>query len=298
VQWEQWRVARIDPRTRLIRTILRGEPHPSRRLHATPKLRIPYDLERDSAGRIWIADGGRHQVLRYVPRTRKLTVVAPRAGWDEVVDIAFDRAGNAYVSDVSRGRVQRIAPNGSVSTAAELEAPAALSLDPTGRYLAISSLAGAVRRLDLTTGRLELLAREGLDRPHGLAYDRDGNLFIADPPDRVLKLSTSGALTTVARTLVYRVYFAPDGRLFAIGGTQNGGQVKRIHPNGSTTVVAGTGGVTKHRDRVKATRVGIGPTALAFRSNRVMLVAQTLPLPAIRRVDLATGLITTVLRGR
>jgi streptogramin lyase len=262
-----------------------------------PKLRIPYDVELDAAGRVWITDGGRHQILRYVPRTRKVSIVARTTRFDEIVDLVFDRSGNAYVSDVSQGRVRKIDRTGAVTTVAELEAPAALSVDPTGRYLAISSLAGTVRRLTLDTGQLETLVATGLSGPHGLAYDRDGNLLIADPPDRVLKFAApTQALELVARTSIYRVAFAPDGALYGIGGGPTGGHVKRISEDGRTTNVVGTGRLGPYRDHVRATRAGISPMAIAFASRRVLYVAQTRPAPAIRRVDLTTGIITTLYR--
>ena len=43
---------------------------------APPRLSIPYDVELDATGRIFVADGGRHQIFRWDTRRKRLVVVA------------------------------------------------------------------------------------------------------------------------------------------------------------------------------------------------------------------------------
>jgi hypothetical protein len=73
--------------------------------------------------------------------------------------------------------------------------------------------------------------------------------------------------------------------------------VVRIAPDGDVTIVAGTGTLGPHRDG-PALEARILPTAVELASAGSLLVAQVRPIPAIRRIDLATGQMTTVARGR
>jgi hypothetical protein len=49
---------------------------------------------------------------------------------------------------------------------------------------------------------------------------------------------------------------------------------------------------------VPATTVGLLITDATFAANGTLLIAQAKPTPGIRRVDLRTGRITTVVNGR
>src|SRR3954454_19327617 len=78
-----------------------------------PRLVLPYDVAA-RAGSAYVADGLRHQILRYDLARRRLTVfagtggtgrsgdggAATRARLTEPTEIVFDRAGNLYFSDV------------------------------------------------------------------------------------------------------------------------------------------------------------------------------------------------------
>ena len=113
---------------------------------APVRLQLPFDLEA-SGSTAYVADGERHQILRLDLRTRRLTVFAGtgatgtsgdggpalRARLTEPTELALDRAGNLYFSDVNQGRVRRIDRRGTITTVARLRAAAGLSVDPTGR---------------------------------------------------------------------------------------------------------------------------------------------------------------------
>ena len=138
------------------------------------RLRLPYDLDARGSS-LYIADGLRHQVLRLDLRTRKLTVFAGtgvagssgdkgharKARIDEPTELVFDRAGNLYLTDFSQGRVRRISSRGIITTVARISDAAGLAVDPGGGSLAVAALDGFVRRLDLRTGRVELIAGNG-----------------------------------------------------------------------------------------------------------------------------------------
>lgn len=145
-----------------------------------PKLMLPYDLEARGS-MVYIADGMRHQILRYDLAKRRLTVFAGtgrsgtsgdggsavRARLTEPTELVFDPAGNLYFSDVNQGRVRRIDWRRIITTVGRVPAAAGVAVDPTGRYLAVASIEGWVYRVELATGVMERLAGDGTDASSG-----------------------------------------------------------------------------------------------------------------------------------
>ena len=277
------------------------------------RLALPYGLLADHKGRVFIADAGRHHVFRYDAHRRRLVRVAGngRAGGGgdggpalgarlgEITSLAEDSTGQLYVSDVHNGVVRRFAPGGRITTVARVPGVVGIDIDPAGRYLAIASIERGVMRLDLSTETLETLVPvgQGVDGPHGLRYDASGDLWVADPGSqgRVIRIDhSSGKLIEVARVSTATVL--PTGRgVYVTVGSGSGGRVLLIRPDGGRRTVVGTGRISRQRNGVRATRVGILPTALALARNGSLLVAQAKPVPALRRVSRA-GIITTVTR--
>ena len=128
---------------------------------------------------------------------------------------------------------------------------------------------------------------QGVDGPHGLRYDASGDLWVADPGSqgRVIRIDhSSGKLIEVARVSTATVL--PTGRgVYVTVGNGSGGRVLLIRPDGGRRTVVGTGRISRQRNGVRATRVGILPTALALARNGSLLVAQAKPVPALRRVS-------------
>src|SRR5579875_3072104 len=163
-----------------------------------------------AAGSSWDGDGG--------PAT--LAILYQAEG------IASDAKGNLYISDAAGHRVRKVTPAGVISTvagtgdggpaaAAQLNSPYGLAVDGIGR-LYIADLGNArVRCVDLD-GHISTVAGGGslpagganegspavllaLSAPRNLAWDGNGNLYIADfTGQRVYRLDPSGALTTAA----------------------------------------------------------------------------------------------------
>jgi streptogramin lyase len=276
-----------------------------------PRLALPYAPLVDPKGRVFIADAGRHQVLRYDARRQRLVPVAGngkagvggdggpalRARLGEITSLAEDSTGQLYVSDLHNGVVRRFVPGGRIATVARVPGVVGIDIDPSGRYLAVVSIERGVMRLNLSTGALETLVPvgQGVDDPHGLRYDASGDLWVADPPSRVIRLDhSSGELNEVARIDTATVLPTALGVYVTVGGP-GGGRVLLIRPDGSRLRVAGTGRISRQRNDVRATRVGIRPTGVALARNGSLLVAQDRPVPALRRVS-RRGIITTVTR--
>jgi sugar lactone lactonase YvrE len=222
---------------------------------------------------------------------------AVRARLGEITSLAEDSTGQLYISDVHNGVVRRFVPGGRIATLAHVPGAVGIDIDPGGRYLAIASIERGVMRLNLSTGGLETVVPigEGVDGPHGLRYDARGDLWVADPGSRVIRIDhSSGELNEVARidTATLLPTCAGGLRHCRKPGRRPGAADS---PDGSRRKVVGTGRISRQRNDVRATRVGIRPTAVALARNGSLLVAQDRPVPALRRVS-RRGIITTVTR--
>jgi hypothetical protein len=262
---------------------------------AAPRFTIPYDVEAAPGGVVFIADGGSGRVLRYHGGSRTLTIYATIRR-PEIVGIARGGDGTLYVSDIQGGIVWKIDIRRRLSQFARV--PAANDSLIRNGTLYVGSIENGVYAVDLRTRRTRLLAR--LPGVHGLAYDRAaGSLVASVPPTGLVRVDPrTGATSPVLSGDVYRPAFGPDGRLYVLAGNPAGGTVRRLEDDGSLTVVAGTGRTGPEGENVPATSVGMQIGAIAFARDGALLIGQIAPKPAkIRRVDLATGTITTLVRS-
>ena len=286
-------------------------------------MRLPYDLEARGSS-LYIADGLRHQVLRLDLRTRKLTVFAGtgvagssgdkgparKARIDEPTELVFDRAGNLYLTDFNQGRVRRISPRGIITTVARVTDVAGLAVHPDQGSLALASIDGYVRRLDLATGRLELIAGNGtqasggdggpaaqaqVNRPHDVAYDTRGNLLVADAAGVRRIDKATGVIDTALKLPAFKIVPGPGGTLYLLNGGPTGGTVTQVDASGSVLRVIGTGRVSRHVDRVPIGKVGFLPSDVEPVSGAV-LISQSEPIAAIRRLASGGTTLTTLLK--
>jgi sugar lactone lactonase YvrE len=291
---------------------------------SAPKLALPYDLAARGST-VYIADGARHQVLRYDLAKRRLTVVAGtgrpgtsgdggpavRARLTEPTELVIDRAGTLYFSDVNQGRVRRIDPRGIITTVARIPAAAGVAVDPTGRYLAIASIEGWVYRVDLATGAKRRLAGDGteasggdggpaadaqLNGPHDVTYDAEGNLLIAELT-RVRRIDAqTGTIETALSLPAFKIVVGPRGTLFLLSGNPSGGKVTQVDAGGAVLRVIGTGKLSRHADQAPIGRVGFLPSDVEPVGG-TLLISQTQPVPALRRLAAGSSTLTTLVRG-
>ena len=264
-----------------------------------PSFAIPYAIEHGPGSTLFVTDarnGAPGRILRYDPARRRTTVYA--RGFAEPAALARHRDGTLYVGDVRSG-VIRVDARGRKTVVARIPAAAALALD--GDTLYVSSLENTIERVDLRTRTVTRVAGDGrhesngdggparaasVQSPHGIALDAGRSLYLqANGSVRRIDRAT-GIITTFARVDAGRLTFGRDGTLyFSHGDPRFGGAIRSRAPNGAIrTYVSGP---------------NLLPTdVLLTRDGRGLLFGQTRPFPAIRRIDLATGRITLVLRGR
>ncbi len=96
--------------------------------------------------------------------------------------IAFDKSGNLYVGDRS-GTIFKISPTREIFVFATLEPSVAayhLAFHPSGDlYVTGPTTSSFDRVFRITQGGEVLVFYRGLGRPQGLAFDRNGNLYVA-----------------------------------------------------------------------------------------------------------------------
>jgi peptidoglycan hydrolase-like protein with peptidoglycan-binding domain/sugar lactone lactonase YvrE len=138
----------------------------------------PAGLAFDKAGNLYVADMGNHRIRKINPNGEVTTF----AGSGEIgytngtgaetqfcwpQGLAFDKAGNLYVADWGNARIRKISPRGEVTTFAG---------------------SGEIGYANGTGTEAQF------DWPYGLAFDKAGNLYIADAGNhRIRKISPKGA---------------------------------------------------------------------------------------------------------
>lgn len=140
----------------------------------------PTGIAFDGRGQMFVTsrlDGTVYRVTAFhevVPVARNLGVAT---------GIAFDGAGNMYVGDRQGGTIHRVNEIGEAEEWARLEPSVSayhMAFGPDGSLYVTGptvSSHDAVTRID-EHGRKSTYFR-GLGRPQGLAFDRDGNLYVA-----------------------------------------------------------------------------------------------------------------------
>jgi trimeric autotransporter adhesin len=202
--------------------------------------------------------------------------------------VAVDGAGNLFVADWRNNRVRRVdATSRTISTFA-------------GNGFASFGGDG-----DVATGAI-------LEYPDGIAFDRAGNLYIADGLNaRVRRVGArTGIIMTVAGTgltdfngddipAVQANLFAPIGLAFDVQGNLyvvdvGALRIRRIDARGRITTVAGFGGYGTEGDGGLATEAHfLNLRSVAFDAAGNFYIVD-LDDHRVRKVDARTGIIATV----
>jgi len=262
------------------------------------RLDDPRGVAVDGAGNLYIADTGNHRVRRVGPLGTITTVAgtgesgfsgdsgpAVRARLNFPRGVAVDNAGNLLIADSGNHCVRRVDPSGTITTIAGIGA---------------WGFSG--------DGGPAVAAR--LNSPGGLVVDSAGNLFIADRFNhRIRRVDPSGTITTIAGTgeggfggdggpAAAAQLNSPNGVAVDSAGNLyiadiNNHRIRRVHPSGVITTIAGTlsSGFSGDGGPAVAVRLSL-PTGVAVDGTGNLFIAQSLN-DRIRQVD-PSGIITTI----
>jgi DNA-binding beta-propeller fold protein YncE len=144
-----------------------------------------------------------------------------------------DGAGNLYVSSNVVDRVIEYSLQGTVKlTISTTFTPADVQITASGNILVADSFGSGVYKYSSTGQSLGLFSSLGLSRADFMAFDSQGNLYVTDPSDGVVrKISPSGVdegnfLTHVLG--ITGISFDPMGNLYAAFATQAGSDTDMI----------------------------------------------------------------------
>ena len=264
----------------------------------------PYGLVIGPDGALYFCEVGNHRVRRLDMTTHRLSTVAgsgtkgysgdggpaAQASLNEPYEVRFDKAGNMFFVEMQNHVVRRVdakskiistvAGNGSPGFAgdggpaakAQFKQPHSLAFDPTGALLICDIGNNRIRRIDFKTGLIDTYAGTGEKKP-----TPDGAPLAGTPLNepRSMDLDPQGNLYLVLRqgNAVYRI----------------DSQDKKIHH------LAGTGEKGNTGDGSDARQAKLnGPKGIAYSKDGGVYIADT-ENHTIRRIDLKTGVITTVL---
>lgn len=144
--------------------------------------------------------------------------------------LAIDNDGNLYFADILNNRIRKVDTNDVITTVAgiggagfggdggpavlaELASPKGISVDDVGNLYIADSNNGRIRKVD-TSGNITTIAGNGnhqftgdnalaieaeLNYPEGVVVDIEGNIYIADTRNNVVrKIDINGIITTIA----------------------------------------------------------------------------------------------------
>ena len=131
--------------------------------------------------------------------------------FDEPVELAATRS-TLYVADYNAGLVRRVDASQRVSTLARLAQVTAVAVSPAGAVYAVT-MTGTLARISAAGRITRIPVPGGLDRPHGLTFDRAGKLLVAEDSRRVRRVdpATGRAELVVDGVDANRIAVTRDG---------------------------------------------------------------------------------------
>ena len=158
--------------------------------------------------------------------------------------IAFDRAGQMYVSSRYDGTVYRVAPNGTMSSYAEGMGVATGIAFDRNENLYVGDRSGTIFKIARDRQIFVFATLEPSVSAYHLAFGPQGDLFVSGPTqssfDAIYRVDPHGAVSVFYRGLgrPQGLAFDREGNLYAAASLEGRRGIVKITPNGSATLAA------------------------------------------------------------
>jgi uncharacterized protein (TIGR03437 family) len=262
-------------------------------------LKKPQSVTVDATGNLFIADSGNHRIRKVSSDGIIRTVAGGGPGFvpDDVgpatdarlanpLGVAVDGSGNLFIAEAGKHRIRQVSPDGTIRTIAGNELPG-------------------------FSGDGVLAITASINKPHSVAVDSAGNLFLADTENhRIRKVSPDGNIQTVVGSgsrgsfgdggpatnafLWQPVDIAVDrdGNMFIADSEIN--RIRKVSVDRTIQTVAGSGLFGFTGDNRPATSASLNrPRSVAVDSAGNLFIADTQNV-RIRKVNRSDGIIQTV----
>ena len=303
------RIRRVDAATGIITTVagtdeagFSGDGGPA----TSATLDFPLGVAADGSGNVVISDYQNNRLRRVSPSGIIDTVAgdgtagfvgdggtARSARIFSPIGVAYDAAGNVFFADSGNDRIRKIDTAGVITTVAGggvgdglpatsalLSSPRGLVTDAAGNLLVADCGNHRVRRID-ASGIISTLAGGG-SPANGVGDGGAATSAALRCPSGLAVAGPAGAGASAA----------PASTVFVADCAAN--RVRRIDPSGVITTVAGTGAAGFAGDGAAATKAKLScPSDVALDAGGNLLVADETN-HRVRRIDAATGKISTV----
>ena len=158
--------------------------------------------------------------------------------------IAFDREGQMYVSSRYDGAVYRVAPNGTITTYAEGMGVATGIAFDREQSLYVGDRNGTIFKIARDQQVFVFATLELSVYAYHLAFNPQGDLFVTGPTDRVYKIDPNGTVSTFYKGLgrPQGLAFDVNGNLYVAASLSGTRGIVKIAPDGLANLeVAGPG---------------------------------------------------------
>jgi large repetitive protein len=271
-------------------------------------LNLPSSEVLDGAGNMYIADSVHNRIRKVDATTKIISTIAgngdasylgdggpaSKATLNSPSGIALDGAGNLYIADTSNNVIRKIdaatgiittvAGNPSESepgddgpaTSAGLNNPWGVTLDGAGNLFIADTNNHRIRRVDVITRMITTVAGTGFTNSNGSGgYSGD-----------------NGRATKAELNHPFAVAFDAAGNMYIPDASNN--RVRVVNLSGIITTFAGTGVVGYSGDGAAATKADLWyPAGVIVDAAQNLYIADS-QNNAIRKVNAATGFISTV----
>ncbi|UTJ06117.1 Ig-like domain-containing protein [Arcobacter roscoffensis] len=182
------------------------------------------EMATDSNGNIFTTNDTQDSIVKITPNGVVTTFVGGDSSFTKIVGLTIDSSDNIYVSDSSEHKIKKITPSGIISV-----------------------FAGSISGFNDATGELAKF-----NYPHGLAIDKNDNIYVADRSNhRIRKITQEGVVTTLigdgtAGITDTRVYYPQNIALDSNDNlyipSYNYHIIRKVTQNGVASTFAGVSG--------------------------------------------------------